>query len=234
MNTMKPFLASLCLLTATSALSAETIDVYYLGGQSNATNQWRIGIESELKSAYGERPFAIVHCYHPGQWLRKWITDAPQGLFLKDFYNDESTGVLEQEWRKLTAEGKVPVLRGFFWLQGEGDTGNYDEQAVYSERFNTMRSLVADHFGQSPPPFVVAVIDGNQDPKYDDPGQAAGRTREKIEGMRQVLFQLGEQADGAAFDTRDFPRTDLWHLTKEAQREVGEAMARLWLATFND
>jgi hypothetical protein len=213
---------------------AEPIDVFYLGGQSNATHQWRSGIESELKSAYGERSFVIVHCYHPGQWLRKWITDVPQGLFLEDFYNDENTGALEQAWRQLTAEGKEPRLRGFFWLQGEGDTGNFDQQAVYAERFNTMRSLVADHFGQSPPPFVVAVIDGNQDPKYDDPEEAAGRTREKIEGMRQVLFELGEQADGAAFDTRDFLRTDLWHLTKDAQREVGEAMARLWLATFND
>jgi hypothetical protein len=228
---MKRIFFGILLCAGVQAMS-EQIDVFYLGGQSNATHAWRKGVEHELKQAYGDTPFVIVHAFHPGQWLKKWITQEPQALFLEDFANPEGSGMLETEWKKLKAEGKEPVFRGWFWMQGEGDTGNVDDQKTYADRFNRLRALAARAVGQEPPPFVVGVIDGNQDPRYDDPQEAAGRTREQMEGMRQVLFQLGRQEDGAAVDSREYKRTDLWHLTPAEQQRLGAEMARAWLKTF--
>jgi hypothetical protein len=182
-------------VTMSMSAMAENVDVFFLGGQSNATHDWRKGIEAELREAYGEKPFVIVHVFHPGRWLREWITDEPQALFGEDFFNAEGTGALEVEFRKLQKQGHTPVWRGLFWLQGEGDTGNPKEQALYAERFLRMRAQVAEQLGAKLPPFAVGIIDANQDPKYDDPEEAAGRTREKIKGMRQVLKKLGEEPD---------------------------------------
>ncbi len=220
------------MILANQLVQAQVVEVFFLGGQSNATGEWKRGIETELKKAYGDRPFVIVHGYHPGKWMKKWMTDQPQALFEEDFYREDGTGSLELAWQQLVESGQEPVLRGFFWFQGEGDTGNFEDQRAYAARFNRIRSLIAARFQQPEPPFCVAVIDGNQDPVYDDPEKASGRTREKVEGMRQVLFQLGQQDDGVAFDTRDFKRTDFWHLPKEEQFRAGQDMAKVWYKQF--
>ena len=207
---------------------AVQVDVFLAGGQSNAGREWRQAIEETLKAALREREVVVLYSCYSGAHLRSWMTDGPQGLFEADLYNAKGTGKLEQAWAALVAKGKKPRLAGFFWLQGEGDSNTLEERSVYTERFNRMCRLVAEHFEQPSLPLVLAVIDGHPDPTKKD----FERMRANIEDMRKILFKLGEQKASAAFDTRGFDRTDLWHLTPAHGKAVGEGMAKLWIERF--
>ncbi|MEA2069627.1 MAG: sialate O-acetylesterase [Verrucomicrobiota bacterium] len=209
------------------------MDIVFAGGQSNATGEWAGGIEMALVASGKFTNLQMVHTYHPGNWMMNWYTDEPRGNFDADFYNSSQTGALEVAWQEVLDAGKQPRLAGFFWFQGEGDTGSYDEQALYVARFNQILTLLKTHFEQPAlPNFAVAIIDSNQDPAYDDDLIAIGRTDEMVDGMRAKLVELGMQANGVAVDTRGATRTDLWHLTTTERDRIGSEMALAFIQTF--
>lgn len=213
--------------TDSDSIGQAYVDIIFTGGQSNAVSAWAEGIESVLRSSGAFPNLRMVHLNHPGSWMLNWYTDQPRGNFESDFYNASGTGALELAWKEVLEAGKEPRLAGFFWFQGEGDTGSYSDQAVYVGRFQQMLSLLQTHFEQpNPVPFAVAIIDANQDPIYDAELLSIGRTREMVESMRAELWELGAKENGVAVDTRDAERRDVWHLTGSEARRIGEEMAR--------
>ncbi|MCM8540411.1 MAG: sialate O-acetylesterase [Lentisphaeraceae bacterium] len=195
------------------AKEKELVDIVFVGGQSNAVSAWANGIKKELQSSKAFSNLVIVHKYHPGHWLQSWYSEKTNKDFDEDFYNKDGSGALEKAWKNAIANGKTPRLAGFFWFQGEGDTGDPNIDKNYERRFNKILSLLQSHFKQTAPiPFAVAIIDANQDPRYNDPKVLVGRTRAKVEKMRDIHKKLGKQTNGVAVDTREFSRSDAWHL----------------------
>ncbi|QDS90687.1 hypothetical protein EC9_49010 [Rosistilla ulvae] len=199
--------------------------VFFAGGQSNAKPRWAAKIQQELEKAYGDRAL-LVHSYHPGAWLSGWIKDGQvQNNYRVDFLNPEGTGALQKAINRLEANGKAWKFGGFFWFQGEGDSGSVAAMDQYTDSFNAMLGKIKNDFGIVDDfPQVIAVIDGNHAAKYDDPKNLAGRSRAAVDQMRGVLISLGS-ADGCGYvDTRGMPRGDAWHLSQPALAELGAAM----------
>lgn len=235
----RPFASMLIgvLLLGPIALRAEkpeTVDIIFAGGQSNATKEWASGIHQVLLDSGAFSNLRMVHVYHPGHWLRSWHDD--QGTaedFDADFYNANKTGALEIAWQEVLDAGKQPRLAGFFWLQGEGDTGSLESQATYIARFNQILNLLQAHFQlDAPPNFAVAIIDANQKPEFDAALAKIGRTDEMVDSMRAKLIKLGTQANGVAVDTRGVRRMDVWHLPRAEKEKLGQKMAKAFVQKF--
>lgn len=212
----------------------ETVDIIFAGGQSNATKEWASGIHQVLLDSGVFSNLRMVHAYHPGHWLRSWHDDNGTAEdFDADFYNNNKTGALEMAWREVLDSGKQPRLAGFFWLQGEGDTGSLDSQATYIARFNRILSLLQARFElDAPPNFAVAIIDANQKSEFDAALAKIGRTDEMVDRMCAKLIQLGTQTNGVAVDTRGVRRVDVWHLPRPERERLGKDMARTFVQKF--
>ncbi|MEJ6572605.1 MAG: sialate O-acetylesterase [Akkermansiaceae bacterium] len=206
------------------------INVFFAGGQSNATAAWADAITAELVADPAYDNVVMVHSYHPGNWLQTWYTTGVQANYETDFFNASQTGVLEAQLAAITAAGDTYVISGFFWFQGEGDTGSTEAADLYESRFMAMLNQIKTDAGLDYDiPFTLAVIDANP----DDP--PAGRTWEQINYLRNI--QQNELAvaanNGTSVDTRGYARTDAWHLTTEAKQSLGAVMAQQHIATFN-
>lgn len=204
------------------------ISLFFCGGQSNAKVQWADAIEAALIE-YGVTNAQVVWAYHPGEWLYQWYMTTPQANYLADFDDSAGGGTLRDAIDAIELAGNTWSLDGFFWFQGEGDTGNVVDQAAYFDRFTAMLSQLADDFGVAGPPVSVAVIDANQDPFYDDPANLAGRTRADIEAVRSQLFAIGALPGNSAVDTRGYARTDAFHLTTAELQRLAVAQVKLFL-----
>ena len=205
------------------------INVFFAGGQSNATAAWADAITAELVADPAYDNVVMVHSYHPGNWLQTWYTTGVQANYETDFFNASQTGVLEAQLAAITAAGDTYVISGFFWFQGEGDTGSTEAADLYESRFMAMLNQIKTDAGLNYEiPFTLAVIDANPD---DFP---EGRTLEQINYLRNI--QQNELAvaanNGTSVDTRGYARTDAWHLTTEAKQSLGTVMAQQHIATF--
>jgi hypothetical protein len=235
---MLAILAPLFLLLGASQLQADegnVVDIVFAGGQSNATSDWADGIRTELAKGVKFSNLRMVHVYHPGSWLHDWYSNKPNKNFDSDFYNSSGTGALEKAWKEVEASGKKPRLAGFFWFQGEGDSGSLSAQKTYPQRFKKILALVQEHFDQPvQPDFAVAVIDGHQDSKFYYPSNPKGRTRDQVEGMRAVLETLGRESNGVSVDTRGAERGDMWHLSRAEKTRIGMEMAKAFVEKLTD
>jgi hypothetical protein len=144
--------------------SEDVTQVFFAGGQSNATRQWAAMIERELKKVYGQHA-VLVHSNHGGAWLNRWFkSGAIQKCYLVDFHDAKGTGALQKTTTFLEKQGKPWRLSGVFWLQGEGDSGSDAAIKQYSATFNGMMAQVNKDFGINYEyARVFAVIDGNHE-----------------------------------------------------------------------
>lgn len=213
------FLAVFLIFLAIPAQAAN-VSVFFAGGQSNAKAVWADSISNTLVQRGGYENPLVVHSTHPGHWLSHWYTTGPQSGYLTDFFNPQGTGILETALRSITDAGNTPIFSGFFWFQGEGDSGSQNSIDIYEERFTNMLGDISAEIG-SPIPFTLAIIDA--DPNFPLP---TGRTWEKVNNMRQTLIDLATNSlEGSYVDTRGYDRIDSWHLTSEALQAIGSKMA---------
>ena len=207
------------------------INVFFAGGQSNAKAAWADAITAELVADPAYDNVVMVHSYHPGHWLQNWYTAAgAKANYETDFFNASQTGALEAQLAAITAAGDDYVISGFFWFQGEGDTGSTEAADLYESRFMAMLNQIKTDAGLDYDiPFTLAVIDANS--AYETP---AGRTWAQINYLRNI--QQNDLAvaanNGTSVDTRGYARTDEWHLTTEASQSLGAVMAQQHIATF--
>lgn len=202
--------------------------VFFAGGQSNATQPWADGIKRTLENAYGDEVI-LVHAYHPGNWLQNWYTNIPRENYRADFFNVDGSATLQRKLREL-ADANVPYeFVGFFWFQGEGDSKSAEAMTSYGERFTGMLEQLKTDLKLPSFPVAIMLIDGNDNPEFDDPVKLAGRAREDITRMREVLRKIAIRLDGTAVDSRGYKRRDLWHLLPEEASRLGNTAAAEFL-----
>ena len=188
---MKRVCTVLCAAFCLSAVNVfgDVVNLYFAGGQSNAKVEWASAIEVRLGEVIDN--VEVVHIRHSGNAMSQWYTTSAQANYETDFFNTSATGVLETAIAQIEAAGDDPVFRGFFWFQGEGDTGDTNTMDLYAGRFNGMLSELKSDLGISEDiEFTMALIDMNSDPDYDYPTNTSGRTRGDIEHMRMVQSNI--------------------------------------------
>lgn len=220
---MLMFVASCAL--AVSATQARTVNVFFAGGQSNAGATWSAAIASGLQAGYGTN-LLMVWVQHSGEALDRWYVTEPRANYSNDFVNATGTGVLQTQIRTITNAGDLAVFRGFFWFQGESDTGSYPAMNAYKDRFLGMMGRLKQDLGMiNDVEFTLAVIDCNPDPFYDDPANTGGRTRADVDYLRVVQSNMCVGVHRTYVDTRGYTRSDLWHLTTPEAARLGAAMS---------
>jgi hypothetical protein len=213
------FLAS--LLT----VQAATRNVFFAGGQSNATAAWGAALASGLQAEFGS-DLVMVQVNHSGEAMDRWFTTSPRVNYSNDFFNASGTGALQAQIQAITNAGDQVVFKGFFWFQGESDTGSYASMDAYSSRFlGMMAQLKSDLAMLNDVDFTLAVIDMNPAALYDDPANTGGRTRADIDYFRAIQTAMSTGAHRAYVDTRGYTRTDTWHLTAEERVRLAAAMS---------
>ncbi|WPJ96431.1 sialate O-acetylesterase [Coraliomargarita algicola] len=218
---------TLLLLLSITLVHAKEIDVYLAAGQSNAKAIWAQSIQSELRRLSNNQDLQVVHSHHPGNWLNAWWKDDQPQKNYTDNYN-----AVQAKFKQILAAGNTPIFKGIFWFQGEGDTRSPRDKALYKARFKAYIHRLESDFQSSEITPVITVIDGNSAPKYDDPKNLAGRTRQDVEGMRKILFELSEEVNGLAVDSRDYKRGDAWHIESSDLIALGQESAQLYYEKF--
>jgi hypothetical protein len=121
------------------------------------------------------------------------------------------------------ARGFSPVVRGFFWIQGESDV-HTDLSPFYGSFLNRLMRNLRLVYGSSLP--VVAVrIRGNKNLALDDAELASIRSQQHLVGACEDLAQT-VPIDDILIPSEDFvPFRDEIHWTYAAHRKIGRRMA---------
>lgn len=209
---------SLCaLIAAGTAASAQTHrDIIIVSGQSNARLAYANGVFLAIEDSGRYENPVLFHRHRSGNRMSFWVNGTPGNYtlntnFLEDFWNPDGTADLQQFIAGIEADGDTWDIAGFFWFQGEGDTGSYTQINNYAGRFMHLLNTLEFNLGLDHRiPFIITAIDYNGD---DDWLASINRTPELIEAMRDAHFQIGDSVPWAATsDSRGWPRIDLWHV----------------------
>lgn len=220
------------LLFIICMISTHAKDVFFAGGQSNATAVWANSIQTELTNSNKFNDPLVIQVYHPGSDLAGWwYNGVPNESYKSDFFNNYSTGLLQSSLEKLITSGENYNFKGFFWFQGESDTSA--SALNYQDAFLSMLKQLQSDLGlDTKINFTLAIIDANQNSIYDNPNNLGGITRQGIENLRSVLTNLGSLPQGSYVDTRGYDRSDAWHLYDSGRQIVGQNMAKTFIETF--
>jgi len=209
-STMVTMLAGLSIATTTLA---EDIDLFIVTGQSNARPAFALGIESGLRASGEFDNVVVYNAQRSGNWLSQWMTDSNgeysyAGNFLEDLWAPDGSSGLQQLIADLESDGDTVTVRGFFWWQGEGDTGSVNAQNTYSERLQWMISELQGYYGDFD--VMLTLIDWNT--AFPQSLENIGRTPADVEAIRDALVDAAVSMDAMYFDSRGYPRADLWHV----------------------
>lgn len=200
---------------------AGIINVYFAGGQSNATVDWAAGLEEVLQQY--QPGSVLVHQNHPGKAINRWYYQQPGEFYRSDFYAEQGGGALQSALADIVSAGDSYRFAGLFWFQGESDTIESDDSRHYASRFTSMLAQIQTDLSLDPFTYALAVVDANR--LLVDAWHAA-----RIDALRAVQFELGESIYGLAIDSAAYARTDKWHLGSEAARAFGRDMANAYIS----
>ncbi|MCA9304575.1 MAG: hypothetical protein KC996_10680 [Phycisphaerales bacterium] len=214
MHTLVAILLSTVWNIGQPAPGREHFDIFLVSGQSNAKVEYAEGIRRAIEDSHGWTNPIILHQNHSGQPMKRWI-DGVNGnyffnnLFFADFWSTHHTSGLETLIRSIRENGDTFSIAGFFWFQGESDSGFYGEILEYDDRFRFMLDQISLlHNRGRPVPFVITAVDYNHD--LEDQLEHPVKL---FNFMRQTQFQLASESPvGLASDSRGWPRLDLWHI----------------------
>ncbi len=212
------------IVSANSA--AGVVDVFFVGGQSNAKSTFRDGIEAALIASGRFLNLEIVYDTHPGQYIKNWYDGGRKGFYLEDLYDPspDAKGLLETACDKITAEGKMYRIRGFFWFQGETDRFS-DWPSLYAARFNDMLSQLSSDLNRNEPvPFGISLIGCNPEllPQSEVDGVLAVR---EVQRTIATSSPVGSYADSDVY-----PRADALHVSISDLVLFGGDLANAFLA----
>lgn len=129
----------------TLPVSAATVDVFFVGGQSNAKPEFAHGIEEVLRASGRYPQLRVVYINHSGRMIACWWDVSANALapyYLTDFLNPaypapvitpldrdasgkpksiNTKGALKTALDEIAAAGDTGRVSGFFWFQGETD-----------------------------------------------------------------------------------------------------------------
>jgi|GEM_PF-6425615 Domain of unknown function (DUF303). len=218
-----------------AARNNQVVDLFFVGGQSNATTNFYAGIRSVLLAS-GQFPGCeVVWKQHSGNPIHNWFDGSRRTNYLVDLYDPSAAeGALEAACNNLIKSGKKYRLRGFFWFQGEGDTHNTNEVNAYTAKFTGMLNQLATDLNDGRPvPFAIALIGYNTN-RPPMPPHVPLDQRGPVQALRTVQRNLAVQSSiGSYADSWDYPRVDTWHITAKGAFDFGSALAKAFLAQQN-
>lgn len=217
-------------------------EIVIVTGQSNARPQFASGVIEGLLAS-GEMPDAeLFHAHHSGNWMNRWVAGEPGSYqyaanFLSDLWNPDGTALLQQRIADIENAGESWSIEGFIWFQGEGDSGSPLNRSLYAGRFmHMLRSIEILYATPNDVRAIVTKIDFNGD--VEALAQIGGRTPADIESIRDIQQSIADaDATIEAFDSRGWPRFDVWHVGDRDDprglygmvRDLGEAESAAFL-----
>ena len=178
----------------------ESVNVYFCGGQSNATELWYETIKSRILE---NDPTAIVlYSSHGASSISTWYDNGPQYNYDKDiqiFYN--------------ALDNVNYDIKAFFWFQGETDAG-YDYANYYEKRFTGFISQYKYDLKDYNFPIYMIIVDGNN------------IEVEKIRPVQEKIINENNNIFG--LDSRYYKRYDIWHLIESEQIRIGNNIYNLF------
>ena len=229
---MRPAAFLVLLALGTAAARATMVDVFFVGGQSNATTNFFAGVRSALIASRQFPNMQVVWEYHPGRQIASWYDGSRQSNYLADLYDPSTgTGALQTACSNIVAAGNSYRIRGFFWFQGEGDTHSVDEANLWPAKFTGMLGqLATDLNGGSPVPFALTLIAYNTNLPPVPPNTPTDQVA-AVAAMRtnQLNVALASPV-GSYADSWGYARSDTWHLTTSAATSFGSALANAFIA----
>lgn len=199
--------------TCVHAVDADTVPVFFAGGQSNAKPDWSNSIENELREGYDPRT-VVVNQRHNGNWLSQWSAN---GIMQANY--DSDLAVILETLEQIRLEGDTPEFRGLFWFQGESDTGGRLAVENYEQRFTDMKRAYENNFSRE---LFATIMVIDMDPAYERP---TVNTQGRIDDLRAIQMALGEDSLMTSVDSRGYSRYDAWHLTISEQQRLGRNAA---------
>ena len=208
------------LIVASQAVAAPVIDLFFAGGQSNATAQWRDGIEAGLLASGLFTNPQVAWIQHSGTPISTWHTeDEKKDYYFTDFYSSPGSGLLQQSIFDLQSAGYEVHFRGLFWFQGEADAGDPAGVApsLWGQRFGAMVNDIDTDLGNSDWKIMITLVDLYGSSTYN------GDDYPPMAELRQVMrdFVTTWEDRALSIDSRSYERTDLLHLTPAEAERLG-------------
>lgn len=203
-------------LLFTSSVLAETINVYFLWGQSNATKQVADGAREIIIAT--DPTARVFSNAHGGSALHFWYRGGGSYINLENDFE-----FLDARLAEITAEGHTPNLAALLVCQGESDRlGNGD--TYWAPTFNSIIALYEERYGipDGTLPFCLMLTDADR-----------GRTTEYAiatyagldNEIRPAQVSVAQSPRGHYADSYGYERYDLWHLLPAEYVRLGRAMA---------
>ena len=203
-----------------SPVNAAVIDVFFAGGQSNASQFWADGIDSVLSANYDNH--LLVHQNHPGERLDRWYDGGPRSNYDEDFYHNDlaSPGLLQSTLDAIIANGDTYRMSGFFWYQGVSEMTSDSDVAAYESRFMSILGQIQSDLSLDPFRYMIAAVEA------DRTGWGNAKNSQ-IEALRAVQFSIGDNPLGMTYDiaTGGYTFVDQWHLSSASAEQAGIDMA---------
>lgn len=220
-------IAVIVAFQAFSCLAA-TVDVFFVGGQSNATTSLRDGIANRLVNSGLFTNPQVVYINHPGAGLDSWYSNGQrQANYLSDFYDpaSDAKGAMESALDSISAAGNTYRLRNLFWFQGESDVPS---PGLYAGKFGVMLTQISSDLNRGAAvPFTVALIQANPNDPYMTPALYS-----LTQDLRAVQKTMAiDSPVGTWADSGGFPRGDAWHLSNADAVTFGGMMADAYVAS---
>ena len=228
------FFAFSILIFLNNTASAKTVNVFFAGGQSNATALWAGAIDSALVSSGKFDHTLLVSQYHTGSPLTFWYDGTPGVNYSSDFFAQSvgPAGLLEQANAGIVSAGDEYVFSGLFWFQGETDRFQPYRES-YEDNFNgLLGQLSGDLAGNFDPAFLFIMGLVDMDEINYAPGTAQ---RSDIDALRAVQVSLVNNSPYAGFylDSKNYSRKDLWHLDAASQVQFGGEMGQVFADNYS-
>lgn len=211
---MKSFIVAVVAFASVAVAGHRSIVI--VSGQSNARSQYADGVRIAIEASGRFESPVIYHRSHSGNRMTGWVTGvrgqySPGENFTADFWAQDGSSGLQALIAGIESAGDTWSIEGFFWFQGESDTGSAQNTAEYRGRFAFMLNTIEDAYGLDRDlPFVITLIDSNGN---SESLAAIGRTLDDIDMIREVQADIAASVPyGVAFDSRGWPRLDVWHV----------------------
>ncbi len=178
-----------------------------------------------LANAWPDSEIRLVPNAHGGTAIRWWQKTNSETLYNTDdlasgdadgWGNDYGTNLYQSTLDRIRYATNYGTLAGVIWHQGEGDSGNADHAAAYSNNLNQLIQDLRADLGRPDLPFIV----GEMGDFFVNAGESYSAHAGPVLEALQTL--PAHQAATACVDSEGLEgQSDNHHFTGNAQREFG-------------
>lgn len=193
--------------------SLTPIEVYFVGGQSNATDLLAKGLKDAIYwNGHDSSKYVVIQKRHPGKSISNWSDGN---------YTDQDISYIESVMAQRGIENWH--LNTILWFQGESDTYLDEDVLNFKKRSVAVLNRFKSEIGDTDTKIVVALIWSDQTKTQDV--NYVGQCR--IDFIRRFQNEVASEVGGMIHDTQWYLRWDFWHLTNYYYKKMGLDIANL-------